>query len=199
MERRKVGETDLSDEVFGAKVKEGILKEVVVWQLAKRRAGTHDTKNRAAVSGGGRKPWRQKGTGRSRQGTRRAPQWKGGGVVFGPHPRDYSFSIPKKKRKIALCSALSLRMREGKVWVLEKVALPAIKTKAAKRFIANFMFHKPLFVLSEKDPVFEKSVQNIPFVKVLPSEGVNLYDVLAHRDLVFALPAVKKIEERILS
>ncbi|RLA94645.1 MAG: 50S ribosomal protein L4 [Deltaproteobacteria bacterium] len=201
LQREKVGEVELRDEIFQAPVKPHLFYEVVKWQLAKRRRGTACTKTRAEVSGGGRKPWRQKGTGRARVGSIRSPLWRGGGVIFGPKPRDYSYPLPKKVRKAALKAALSLRFKEGRVLVLDSFELPEMKTK---RFIEamerlGLKGEKVLIVIDGKDEVLERSARNVPWAKVLRCEGLNVFDVLYHPNLLIVLPALQRIEERLLS
>jgi large subunit ribosomal protein L4 len=168
-------------------------------QLAKRRRGTAATKTRKEVSGGGKKPFRQKGTGRARQGTSRSPLQPGGGTVFGPHPRDYSYSIPKKVRRSALRSALSVRYSGSAIKVLDKLDLEAISTKNFNGIVKTFSLTKPLFVIDKKNEVVEKSARNIPFVKVLRVEGLNVYDIIRHEQLVLTLDALKRIEEVLVS
>ncbi len=201
LNREKVGEVELKDEIFLYPVKPHLFYEVVKWQLAKRRRGTHSTKTRAEVAGGSRKPWPQKHTGRARHGTIRSPIWRGGGVVFGPKPRDYEYSLPKKVRKAALRSALSLRFKEGKLMVLDEFKLSEIKTK---RFVEamerlGLKEQKTLIVIDRKDEVLERSARNVPWVKVLRCEGLNVFDVLYYPNLVILSKALPKIEERLLS
>jgi large subunit ribosomal protein L4 len=193
--KEKVGEIELSEAVFGAEVKPHLLHEVVVWQLAKRRAGTACTKTRAEVRGGGRKPWRQKGTGRARSGSRRSPLWRGGGTTFGPRPRDYSYNVPKKVRKAALKSALSDKLSEEKLLVLQGFGLEEIKTKAFAEVLGRFDIKNALVITADADEVLEKSSRNIPGVKVLRAEGLNVYDIMRHDRLMLLEPAVGRIEE----
>lgn len=193
--KQKVGEIELSDDVFGAEIKPHLLHEVVVWQLAKRRAGTACTKTRSEVRGGGRKPWRQKGTGRARVGSRRSPLWRGGGTTHGPKPRDYDYNVPKKVRKAALKSALSDKLAEEKLMVLRGFGLESIKTKAFADVLAVFQTQNVLVVIAGPDEVLEKSARNIPMVKVLRAEGLNVYDILRYDRLMLLEPAVGRIEE----
>ncbi len=193
--KKKVGEIDLSEEVFGAEVKPHLLHEVVVWQLAKRRAGTASAKTRAEVRGGGRKPWRQKGTGRARVGSRNSPLWRGGGVVHGPKPRDYGYNVPKKVRKAALCSALSDKLAEEKLDVIKGFGLDEIKTKAFVEVLNRFDTDNVLVIVPDMDEVLEKSARNVPKVKVLRAEGLNVYDILRYDRLMLLEPAVGRIEE----
>ncbi len=199
LSREKVGEVELKDEVFNGPVKPHLFYEVVKWQLAKRRRGTASTKTRAEVSGGGRKPWRQKGLGRARAGSIRSPLWRGGGVVFGPKPRDYSYPLPKKVRKAALRSALSLRYKEGKLILLDGFDLPQIKTKLFVEAMEKLGLkgEKVLIVTDGKDEVLEKSARNVPWAKVLRCEGLNVYDVLNYHHLLILKSALPKIEERL--
>jgi len=194
IEKTKVAEIDLSDHVFGAEVNEHVLYEVVRMQRASRRQGTASTKTRNDVSGGGKKPWRQKGTGRARAGTSRSPLWRGGGTVFGPHPRDYSYTIPKKVRKAALKSALSVKVKEDRVIILRDFPMDEIKTKRFQEVLDRFELGTALFVLDEKNPILEKSSRNIQSVKMMRSEGINVFDLLKYDTLVLLEPAVKKIE-----
>lgn len=194
IEKTKVAEIDLSDHVFGAEVNEHVLYEVVRMQRASRRQGTASTKTRNDVSGGGKKPWRQKGTGRARAGTSRSPLWRGGGTVFGPHPRDYSYTIPKKVRKAALKSALSVKVKEDRVIILRDFPMDEIKTKRFQEVLDRFELGTVLFVLDEKNTILEKSSRNIQSVKMMRSEGINVFDLLKYDTLVLLEPAVKKIE-----
>ncbi|MBW2559345.1 MAG: 50S ribosomal protein L4 [Deltaproteobacteria bacterium] len=199
IEKTKVAEVELNDGVFGAEVNEHILYEVVRMQLACRRQGTASTKTRSDVRGGGRKPWRQKGTGRARAGTSRSPLWRGGGTVFGPHPRDYSYRVPKKVRRAALRSALSMKVKEDKVIILKDFPMDEIKTKRFQEVLDRFELGTALFVLEEKNIILEKSSQNIKAVKMMRSEGINVYDLLKYDNLVLLEPSVKKIEGALLS
>ena len=194
IERNKVSEVELRKDIFGAEVKKDLIYEVVRRQLAGRRAGTHSTKRRGEVKGGGRKPWRQKGTGRARAGTIRSPLWRGGGIVFGPHPRDYAYAVPKKMRKAALISALSMKVSEEKILVLRDFPMAGIKTKAFKEVLDRFGLKKTLFVLDKADPVLEKSSRNLRDVKMMRSEGINVYDLLKYDHLVLMEPSIKVIE-----
>jgi large subunit ribosomal protein L4 len=195
----KVGEVEIKDEVFNCDVKTYLMHDVVVMQLANRRRGTAATKTRKEVSGGGKKPFRQKGTGRARQGSSRSPLQPGGGTVFGPHPRDYSYSVPKKVRRSALRSALTVRNIGSAMKVLDKLELEAISTKNFNGIVKTFSLTKPLFVIDKKNEVLEKSARNIPFVKVLRVEGLNVYDIIKHEQLILTLDALKRIEEVLVS
>jgi large subunit ribosomal protein L4 len=195
--REKVGSVDLDDRVFGAEVKEHLFHMVVRQQLANRRQGTHATKRRAQVSGGGRKPWKQKGTGRARQGSTRAPHWRGGGVVFGPQPRSHSFSLPKKVRRAALTSALTRRCGEAALTVLEGLTLPEAKTRHFRTFMKTFGFESLLLVVPTEDAAITLASRNIPGVTVLPVAGLNVYDVLRHRNIALTAPAIDPIVARL--
>jgi large subunit ribosomal protein L4 len=195
----KVGEVEIKDEVFNCDVKTYLMHDVVVMQLANRRRGTAATKTRKEVSGGGKKPFRQKGTGRARQGSSRSPLQPGGGTVFGPHPRDYSYSVPKKVRRSALRSALTVRNNGSAMKVLDKLELEAISTKNFNGIVKIFSLTKPLFVIDKKNEVLEKSARNIPFVKVLRVEGLNVYDIIKHEQLILTLDSLKRIEEVLVS
>ncbi len=194
LEKRKVGEAVLPDAVFAAPVKPHLMHEVVTMQLANRRAGTHSTLGRSEVRGGGRKPWRQKGTGRARHGSIRSPLWRGGGIVFGPKPRDYSYTVPKKVRKAALRSALTVKAQDGAITVLEHFDLPEIKTKGFVKVMRTFGLDSALIVVDGDNPTLRKSARNVPEVKVLRSEGLNVYDVLRYRALVLTRAAIPRIE-----
>jgi large subunit ribosomal protein L4 len=198
-ENRKAGQVDLPASIFESRVKPDLLHAEVRRQLARRRAGTHSTKNRHAVSGGGVKPWRQKGTGRARQGSIRSPQWAGGGVVFGPVPRSYEHALPKKVRRAALCAALSLRRQEGAITVVEGIPLDEFKTKRVREILRSLSLdgERVLFVIDEKHEQLERSARNLPGVGVLRVAGLNVYDVLRHAKLVLTRAAVAAIETRL--
>ena len=198
IEKKKVAEVDLNDAVFAAEVNEAIIYDVVKMQLASRRSGTASTKTRSDVRGGGKKPWRQKGTGRARSGTSRSPIWRSGGTVFGPHPRDYSYSIPKKVRKKALISALSMKLKENKIVILKDFPMDKISTRVFKSVFDLFSLKKALFVLDDNNEVLLKSSRNIKNVKMVRSEGINVYDILNHEHLILLEPSVKKIEGALL-
>ena len=193
----KVGTFDLDDAVFGAEVKEHLFHTVVRYQLAKRRAGTHSTKTRSDVSGGGRKPWRQKGTGRARQGTRRATQWRGGGIVHGPVPRSHAHKLPKKVRRAALRSALSRRVGENALTLFDGFELPEAKTRHFADVMKAFGYKSLLLVLEGRDEAVMRSARNIPGVTVLPVEGLNVYDVLRHENLAMTAAAARRVTERL--
>ena len=199
IENKKVAQVDLNDSVFGAEVNEAIIYDVVKMQLASRRSGTASTKTRSDVSGGGKKPWRQKGTGRARVGTTRSPIWRGGGIVFGPHPRDFSYSIPKKVRKKAIICALSRKFKENKMLILKDFPMEKISTRVFKNVVDLFSLKKALFVLDENNEVLLKSSRNMKNVKMIRSEGINVYDILNHEHLILLEPSVKKIEGALLA
>lgn len=199
IEKKKISQVDLNDAVFGAEVNESIIYDVVKMQLASRRSGTASTKTRSDVSGGGKKPWRQKGTGRARAGTTRSPIWRGGGIVFGPHPRDYSYSIPKKVRKKAVISALSMKFKDNKMLILKDFPMEKISTRVFKNVVNLFSLKKALFVLDENNEVLLKSSRNMKNVKMIRSEGINVYDILNHEHLILLEPSVKKIEGALLA
>ncbi|MCK9229938.1 MAG: 50S ribosomal protein L4 [Syntrophales bacterium] len=197
--RNEVGEVDLDDRVFAVPVNTDVIYEVVTMQRAQRRSGTASTKRRGDVHGGGKKPWRQKGTGRARAGTIRSPLWKGGGVVFGPHPRSYSFKVPRKVRKAALKSALSMKLKENQLIILREFPMEEIRTKRFKEVMDRFELAKTLFVLDREDTVLDKSSRNIPDVKMMRAEGINVYDLLRYDTVVLMEPSVKMIEGALLS
>lgn len=199
IEKNKVAQVELNDAVFGAEINESTIYDVVKMQLASRRSGTSATKTRGEVSGGGKKPWRQKGTGRARAGTSRSPLWRSGGTVFGPQPRDYSYSVPKKVRKNALISALSLKVKEDKITVLRDFPMEKISTKAFQKVIDLFGLKKALFVIDQDNEVLMKSSRNIKNVKMIRSEGINVYDIMNCDHLVLLEPSVKKIEGALLA
>jgi large subunit ribosomal protein L4 len=199
IDNKKVSQLEVSDAVFSAEVSESALYETVRMQMRSRRLGTASTRERGDIRGGGKKPWRQKGTGRARAGTSRSPLWRGGGTVFGPHPRDYSIRVPKKVRKLALVSALSMKMKEQRIIVLKDFPLEEIKTKRFKAVFDRFGLRKALFVLDRSNPVLEKSSRNIRGVKLIRAEGINVYDLLDHDHVVFLEPSVKMIEGALMS
>lgn len=193
-----VRQAELPEAVFGVEIKEHLLHEVVRYQLARRRQGTAHTKNRAAVRGGGRKPWRQKGTGRARAGTSRSPLWRGGGTVFGPMPRTFAFRMPKKKRRAALCAALSLKVREQAFRVIERFDIPQPKTRQVIQMMRYFTEQpKVLLLVGEPHEFLHLSARNIPHVKVLPVVGLNVYDLLHYTTVICAEEAIEKIVGRL--
>ncbi len=192
----KVSDIELNESVFGIEPNNHVLFEAVVMQRASLRQGTHKTKIRSEVAGGGRKPWRQKGTGRARQGSIRSPQWRGGGTVFGPVPRSYSYKLPKKVRRLAIKSALSSKVLEENVLVLEGLAFEAPKTKEFKGVLnALSVNSKALIVTADLDENVALSARNIPGVTVLTADGINVLDVLNHDKLILTKAAVEKVEE----
>ena len=192
----KVDEINLSDSVFDIEVNEHAIYEVVKNHLANKRQGTQSAKTRAEVRGGGRKPWRQKGTGRARQGSTRSPQWVGGGVVFAPKPRDYSYTIPKKVRRLALKSALTSKVQNGELIVLDGISMEAPKTKEFAKIMANLKLDKKaLFVTAEKNENVVKSAKNITGVKTAIVGSMNVYDIVNHGAFVITREAVEKVEE----
>ena len=195
MEGKEVGTIELNDAVFGVEVNEHLVHMAVVNQLANNRQGTQSAKTRSEVSGGGRKPWRQKGTGHARQGSTRAPQWTGGGIVFAPKPRDYSFKMNKKEKRIALLSALSSKVAESKIVVLDEFKLDEIKTKKFVEVMNNLKVENALVVLEGENKNVVLSGRNIPSVKVTATNEINTYDVLKYTTLVVTKAAVEKLEE----
>lgn len=191
-----VGEITLSDAVFGAEVNTGLMHEVVQMYLANQRQGTSDTKTRAEISGGGRKPWRQKGTGRARAGSTRAPNWRHGGVAFGPHPRSYGWTMPKKARRVALRSALSAKLAAGDIIVLDSFNLDAPKTKEVVTLLKALQADRKAFlVLGEPNEIVYKSARNIPGVNVNGAKNLNVYEVLNAGKVILTRDAVAKVEE----
>jgi large subunit ribosomal protein L4 len=199
MANQGAGSVELDGSVFGAAVKPHLFHAEVRRQLARRRAGTHSTKNRAGVSGGGIKPYRQKGTGRARQGTIRAPQWEGGGVVFGPVPRSYEHRLPRKVRAAALRSALSLRAREEAVTVVDALSLGEYRTRRMREILGTLGLdgRSVLVVIDAADPHVERSARNLPDVAVVRAEGLNVHDVLRHERLLLTRAALARVEERL--
>ena len=195
IEGKEVGSIELNDAVFGVEVNEHLVHMAVVNQLANNRQGTQSAKTRSEVSGGGRKPWRQKGTGHARQGSTRAPQWTGGGIVFAPKPRDYSFKMNKKEKRIALLSALSSKVAESKIVVLDEFKLDEIKTKKFVEVMNNLKVSKALVVLEGENKNVVLSGRNIPTVKVSAINEINTYDVLKYDTLVVTKAAVEKLQE----
>ena len=195
MEGKEVGSIELNDAVFGVEVNEHLVHMAVVNQLANNRQGTQSAKTRSEVSGGGRKPWRQKGTGHARQGSTRSPQWTGGGVVFAPKPRDYSFKMNKKEKRAALKSALTSRVQENKFIVVEELKFNEIKTKNFKNVLNNLKVNKALVVLSESDENAVLSARNIADVKTAQVGTINVYDILKYNTVVASKAAVASIEE----
>ena len=195
IEGKEVGSIELNDAVFGVEINEHLVHMAVVNQLANNRQGTQSAKTRSEVSGGGRKPWRQKGTGHARQGSTRAPQWTGGGIVFAPKPRDYSFKMNKKEKRIALLSALSSKVAESKIVVRDEFKLDEIKTKKFVEVMNNLKVSKALVVLEGENKNVVLSGRNIPTVKVSATNEINTYDVLKYDTLVVTKAAVEKLQE----
>ena len=195
--KEKVGEIGLNEKVFDLDVKEHVLHEVVRMQRAARRAGTASTKTRVEVRGGGSKPWRQKGTGRARAGSRRSPIWRGGGVAFGPKPRDYSFKLNRKVKKQAVAMAMSARLKEGNLIVLDKFSMERIKTKDFVGIMKVLDVENALIVVDSGNEELNKSSRNVNGYKVLPAEGLNVYDILLHHKLILVQPVIDSLEERL--
>jgi large subunit ribosomal protein L4 len=191
----KVGEVELNEAIWNVDVKRYLMHDVVVMQLNNRRRGTSSTKTRGEVRGGGRKPWKQKGTGRARAGSSTSPVWVGGGTVFGPKPKEYRMSVPKKVRKAALRSALTARNVDATLRILDKLELAGVSTKSFAGIMKTLSLSKPLVVVNGKNEILEKSARNIPHTKVLRVEGLNVYDVIRHDQFVVTLDALQKIEE----
>ncbi len=194
----KVGEIDLNDLLFNVEINTGILHEVVCMQRANRRSGNACTKTRGEVSGGGAKPWRQKGTGRARAGSRTSPVWRGGGTVFGPKPRDYSYTMPKKVKRLAIKMAMTARKLEGNLVVVDKFELPEAKTKEFVNVMNNFQFENCLIVTGELDDNINLSSRNAVAYKVLPVAGLNVYDILKYSKLMLLQSSLPLIEERLM-
>ena len=195
IEGKEVDKLELNDNVFGVEINEHLVHLAVVSQLANGRQGTQSAKTRSEVSGGGRKPWRQKGTGHARQGSTRSPQWTGGGVVFAPKPRDYSFKMNKKEKRIALLSALSSKVADNKIVVLDAFNLDEVKTKKFAEVMSNLKVDKALVVIEGENKNVVLSGRNIPTVKVSATNEINTYDVLKYETLVVTKAAVEKLEE----
>ncbi|MFA4909559.1 MAG: 50S ribosomal protein L4 [Desulfobacteria bacterium] len=196
IEKRKISEINLNDDIFNVEIKPHLISDVVIMQQTNRRRGTASTKNRAMVRGGGVKPWRQKGTGRARVGSRRSPVWVGGGTVFGPTPKDYSYSLPKKVRREALKSVLTLKLKEDKITILDSFKLKEIKTKTLMQTLRNLDIENVL-IIDQDNLNLERSARNIQNTKVLPPEGLNVYDILKYENLILVMPSVEKIEARL--
>lgn len=193
---KEVGQLDLADGIFGLEPNVHVLHSAVLLQQASLRSGTHDTKGRSEVRGGGRKPWKQKGTGRARQGSIRSPQWKGGGIVFGPTPRSYGFKLPRKVRRLAIKSALSSKVVSSQIIVLDQLSLSQPKTKDIAKILNNLkVSRKALVVTADFDNNVALSARNIPGVKFVSAEGINVLDVMKHDQLIITKDAVAKVEE----
>lgn len=196
IKNESVGEIDLNDLIFNREVKNYVLHEVVRQQRAARRNGTASTKTRKDVRGSGAKPWRQKGTGRARAGTRKSPIWRGGGTTFGPKPRDYGFKLNRKVKQQAVAMALSARYQEGNLVVLDDFTLEAIKTKEFVSIMEVLELNNALIVVDSENEELSKSSRNVPGYKVMKTDGVNVYDILLHEKLVLLQPAIERLEER---
>jgi len=199
LEKKKVGTVELASSIFECPVNDSVLHLVVKWQLASRRSGTASTKTRGEVRGGGRKPWKQKHLGRARAGSNRSPIWRGGGVTFGPKPKDWSFSVPKKVRKQAVRSALSLKLTNDELIVVDNFELKEIKTKQIVDFMKKFELNKCIILVDELNENLVKSSKNIKEIKVLKNEGVNVYDLLKYKNLVMTKSTVEKVQEALES
>jgi large subunit ribosomal protein L4 len=199
IKNEKVGEVELNDELFGVEVKPYLLHDIVKMQLANRRSGNACTKTRAEVQGSKAKPWRQKGTGRARSGSKRSPVWRGGGTVFGPKPRSYSIKLSKKVRRLGLRMALSSRFSENRLVVLDSFAMDEIKTKNFVSVMGTLNLDNALIVIPENDEKLEKSSRNAVGYKVIPTAGVNVYDVLLHKNIILLQSCIGQLEKRLLS
>lgn len=196
MQGEEIGEVELDDRIFGVEVSDAAMHRVVKMHLANRRVGTAAVKDRSAVRGGGRKPWRQKGTGRARHGSTRSPIWVGGGTVFGPTPRDFGYTIPRKVRRLALKSALTSKVRDGELIVVEALTFPEPKTRDMVKALENLKTgEKVLLVTAGVEPNVVKSARNIPGVKTLPANQLNVYDILYHQNLLLTQDALARVEE----
>jgi large subunit ribosomal protein L4 len=195
LDKNKVGSVVIDPDIFESPVKEHLLHTVVRWQLANRRSGTASTKTRGKVSGGGRKPWKQKHLGRARQGSIRSPQWRKGAVVFGPTPRDWSYDIPKKVRRQALKSALSIKHSDGKLFVIKEFNRPEISTKSGAEFVKRFELNKTLIVINDKNENLMRSARNLKNLKILNIDGLNVYDLLRFDFLVITEDSLLRLRE----
>ncbi len=197
IQKEKVGQVDLKEDIFGVEVKGHLLHEVVTWQRACRRAGCASTKTRGEARGGGAKPWRQKGTGRARVGSRRSPLWRGGGITFGPRPRSYAYPLPKKVRRLALKMALSSKLANGQLVVLDTYPHTTPRTKDFVNLLKTFEINKVLIITPEAHQALELSARNVPYVQVMLPAGLNVYDILKFEHLVLLSPALAQIEARL--
>ena len=192
----QTGEIELNDDVFGVEVNVPVMHQAVVRQLANQRQGTHATKTRSFVRGGGKKPWKQKGTGRARTGSIRSPLWVGGGTVFGPHPRSHALGMPRKARRLAIRSALSDKVNNGEILILDQIQFETPKTKSVVKMLSDFkVTAQKALIITEGDETVEKSARNLPGVKAIPSTGLNVFDILYHDKVFITKGAVAKIEE----
>jgi len=195
LDKSKVGTIDLDSSIFEAPVRQHLLHTVVNWQLTKRRAGTSSTKERGEVSGGGKKPWKQKHLGRARQGSIRAPQWRKGAIIFGPKPKDWSYTLNKKSKKQALISSLSLKYSEGRMLALNEISLPSVKTKQVAEFVKRFELKSALIIIGSDNENLLRSSRNMPNVKVLRIDGINVYDILRYDTLVMTEESLARAQE----
>ncbi|HET7290132.1 MAG TPA: 50S ribosomal protein L4 [Thermodesulfobacteriota bacterium] len=195
LDKNKVGTIDLDSSIFEAPVRQHLLHTVVNWQLTKKRAGTSSTKERGEVSGGGKKPWKQKHLGRARQGSIRAPQWRKGAIIFGPKPKDWSYTLNKKSKKQALISSLSLKYGEGRMLALNEITLPSVKTKQVAEFVKRFELKSALIIIGSDNDNLLKSSRNMPNVKVLKIDGINVYDILRYDTLVMTEESLARAQE----
>jgi large subunit ribosomal protein L4 len=198
IKREKVAEVEVADVIFDAEMKQHLFHEVIRMQMVARRAGTSSTKTRAEVRGGGKKPWKQKGTGRARSGSSRSPVWRGGGAVFGPRPRDYGIKVPKKVRRAAMCTALTQKRKEDQLLILDAIQFSEIKTRQVVSLLNDLQLSSVL-IIDDDNGHLSLSARNVPNVKVLPPEGLNLYDVLLYRNLCITQPCLEKIQRRLLA
>ena len=199
IQRQKVAEMEVDDRLLNATDKAHLVYDLVRWQLACRRSGTVATKERSDVSGGGKKPWKQKGTGRARSGHSRSPLWRGGGTVFGPQPRDYSYRLPKKVRESGLIAALSSKFKEEKLVVLDRFGLEGVRTRRFQEALKTLGISSALIVIDGADAILEKSARNVPGVQVLQVQGLNVHDILRHEHLVFLRSSLEKVERNFKS
>ncbi len=197
LENKKVGDIQLNADIFSVPLRQDVIARMIHWQLAKRRAGTHATKGISQISGTTRKPWKQKGTGRARQGSLRSPQFRGGAVIFGPVPRDHGYSLPKKVRQLALKTALSAKAASGELLILEDLKTKSAKTKEIKEKFAGLGLRSVLIIDgAELNQDFARSISNLPGVDLLPQQGINVYDIIRHEHLVLTKAAIENIESR---
>jgi len=199
IQRQKVAEMEVDDHLLNATDKSHLVYDLVRWQLACRRSGTAATKERSAVSGGGKKPWKQKGTGRARAGHSRSPLWRGGGTVFGPQPRDYSYRLPKKVREAGLIAALSSKFKDERLVVLDRFGLEGIRTRSFQAALKTLGISSALIVIDGPDETLEKSARNVPGVQILQVQGLNVHDILRHEHLVFLRSSLEKVERNFKS
>jgi large subunit ribosomal protein L4 len=199
IKNEKAGDVELNDSIFSVEVKQHIIHDIVRMQRANRRAGNASTKTRAEVRGGGAKPWKQKGTGRARAGSRNSPLWRGGGTAFGPKPRDFSYKLPRKVRKLGLCMALSARFSEDNLVVLDAFQLEGIKTKGFVEVMNNLSIDNALIITGGANDNLEKSSRNVHGFKVMSTNGLNVYDILLHRNIILVQDCLGQLEERLLS